>query len=160
MQTQNLATELADLRQAYEKSLSQNTELAISLQLARNNLQALMNDPLTISNNSNKTKKSNSEIEKLQRDIQKKSEEIARLNQVIENMKQSRVDTMADSPVTRAFPDVVIYAQNLERTHQAVLDSTSWRLTSPMRVIVDGLKGRKYQAYTPKLEAVLKQHGL
>lgn len=165
MPARNASEDISKLRTAYEKSLTQNTELAVSLQKARAQIAILkkqngMKASEVISEDSD-VAALKAERDKLQGELQLRFEEIATLTRMLENFQVRGGQVGAFPHALTILEEVTTYSHALEQSHQGLLRSTSWRLTAPLRAIVSFLKGRKaVPVFQYQLTDIVARHQL
>lgn len=112
----------ADTQGRIERLLAQNTALALQLSEQREAARA---------------SRSGQEIARLKAELDERFREIARLTEMLEN----RPDP-APGGSTAAIEELQAYAAELEHAYLSVTQSTSWRLTAPLRWGIRLLRGQ------------------
>lgn len=76
------------------------------------------------------------ERDRLRAELSQRFSEIAYLTKMLDSLKYDNTDRS----VRMLVEDLVAYTSELEKSHSALLNSSSWRITAPVRVVIRILK--------------------
>ncbi|RBI84598.1 hypothetical protein DRV85_11630 [Rhodosalinus halophilus] len=118
----------AELQARYERLLAQNTSMAVNLGRLRQELERRKAEAASA------TDAAERENKRFESEIKARFEEIARLTEMLEERREAADARIAE--LQQRHDDVVAYAAQLEHAHLSMLESTSWKLTAPVRALV------------------------